>query len=387
MTYILFPLVGRPGERGDASLARPGGADWSALTLARYLGDQGITPIVSVQCEGPTMDYVESLGLECINLDFRPISKQEAITPEKLGELEQHAARVETMLSQRGIDLVHTNDATIHRTWGFLKLVIGFQQLWHERGLFHIPAAAEPVAEAVEGFVTISQFVKRRAPKDIAARCEVVDDPVEIDLDQFDRAADARWLRKEFGLPQDAPVFTMIANENLRKRWDLFFKAAVQAIQKNADMQFISLGLSRKSEMNKFRRSIPQELRRNIVFAGYRMDALRVISGSTALISTARDEPLGRTIIEAGLLKTPMMVSDMGGHHELLSDLAPECLVEGDKPMNYAQRWLQYNDVAEAYASNAEGVKSEFMYRFNPKRHSDQIKKYYDKTFFGGDIK
>lgn len=219
---VAFPINGRPGVRGDWTAARPGGADHSTLTLAVELARRGLRPAVIVHQNGPTVDYVEHLGLDALVLDFAPVDKRAALSDDDVADIARHAQAVAAMLSDSGIDIVHTNDAGLHRTWGILRTLVDFRHVWHERGLFQHPALSKEHLAKADAVLSISDFVRRRAPDAVIGRVRVIDNPVRVDGD-FDPTADATWLRSEFELPDDCRIFTMIANGNKRKRWDLFF--------------------------------------------------------------------------------------------------------------------------------------------------------------------
>jgi glycosyltransferase involved in cell wall biosynthesis len=227
--------------------------------------------------------------------------------------------------------------------------------------------------ERAAAVLTISDFVRGRAPAVVRDRLVVVDNPVSV-AGAFDRASDAAWLRSEFGLPPDARVVVKIANGNARKRWEMFFKAASMAARADPRLHFLSVGLTIKSEINTYmRRYFQGPHAANMHILGYRYDAPRIISGSDALVSTAKDEPLGRTIIEAGSLGVPMIVSDAGGHTELLSSLAPACLVGEQRAHAFAERMREIDTFARDYAASAPLVAAEMRRRFDPRRHVSRI--------------
>ena len=73
-------------------------------------------------------------------------------------------------------------------------------------------------------------------------------------------------------------------------------------------------------------------LRENIRFADYREDVYDLIRQSKVLVHTALNEPMGRVIVEAMLLKTPVVAIRSGGIPELIDDRVDGMLVApGDR--------------------------------------------------------
>ena len=377
MKKIGFPISGRKGERGNWEEARPGGADLSALNLAVKMSQMGFQIVVILDNDGPTVDYIIRLGLDYVVIELPSIDKRAAFDDSVIEGIINHSADVERHLTRESIGTIHTNDAGMHRIWGALKQKLGFIHVWHERGLFQHPAKAKEFLLAAEMVLTISMFVRDRAPESIREKVIVVDNPITID-GVYDRKQDSYWLKNEFDIPLDAKVFTMIANGNKRKRWDMFFEAAAKSIKSDKRHYFICLGLTVRSEINDLkRRYISSDVSNNFIIAGYRYDALRIVSGTDVLVSTAKNEPLGRTIVEAGMLGTPMIISSEGGHKELLQQLSPFCLVENVNANKFKDEFDKVDELSERYVGVRDDVANSISWRFAPERHVKSVANLY----------
>ncbi|MEP2651771.1 MAG: glycosyltransferase [Paraglaciecola sp.] len=374
---IGFPISGRKGERGNWEGARPGGADLSALNLAVEMSKMGYQIVVILDHDGPTVDYILRLGLDYVVIELPTIDKRAPFDDTVIESIVKHSADVERHLTKESIGVIHTNDAGMHRIWGALKQKVEFTHVWHERGLFQHPAKAEEFLLAAEMVLTISMFVRDRAPESIRDKVIVVDNPITVE-EGYDRKQDSYWLKNEFDIPLDAKVFTMIANGNKRKRWDMFFEAAAKSIKSNKRHYFVSVGLTVRSEINDLkRRYISSDVASNVIIAGYRYDALRIVSGTDALVSTAKNEPLGRTIVEAGILGTPMIISSEGGHKELLQQLSPFCLVERANANKFKEEFEKIDELSGRYVKIRDHVSDNMSWRFSPERHVRSVANLY----------
>tara|TARA_Y100001970_G_scaffold236774_1_gene296772 strand:- start:8591 stop:9748 length:1158 start_codon:yes stop_codon:yes gene_type:complete len=377
MKKIGFPISGRKGKRGNWEEARPGGADLSALDLAVKMSQMGFQIVVIIDNDGPTVDYILRLGLDYVVIELPTIDKRAPFDDSVIKSINKHSSDVERHLIRESIGIIHTNDAGMHRIWGALRQEIEFIHVWHERGLFQHPAKAEEFLLAADMVLTITMFVRDRAPESIREKVIVVDDPITIE-GVYDRKLDSYWLKNEFDIPLDAKVFTMIANGNKRKRWDMFFEAAAKSIKSNKRHYFISVGLTVRSEINELKRKyISSDVASNVIIAGYRYDALRIVSGTDALVSTAKNEPLGRTIVEAGMLGTPMILSSEGGHKELLQQLSPFCLVEQANANRFKNEFDKIDKLSERYVGVRDDVADNMSWRFAPERHVKSVANLY----------
>ena len=94
-------------------------------------------------------------------------------------------------------------------------------------------------------------------------------------------------------------------------------------------------------------------------------------------MSTAKNEPLGRTIVEAGMLGTPMILSSEGGHKELLQQLSPFCLVEQANANRFKNEFDKIDKLSERYVGVRDDVADNMSWRFAPERHVKSVANLY----------
>lgn len=152
------------------------------------------------------------------------------------------------------------------------------------------------------------------------------------------------------------------------------FSVVGNYVKTNPDARFISIGFSIAGDINRYKREyLDSRTARHLIIAGYRYDAHRIISGSDALIATARDEPLGRTIIEAAILRTMILAADSGGHRELLAPEASMCLVGDQTTRGFMDALDEFDARKARYDAIAPALATAFTARFSPVRHTDAV--------------
>ena len=65
---------------------------------------------------------------------------------------------------------------------------------------------------------------------------------------------------------------------------------------------------------------------------GYRNDAHTLLSEIDVLVHPARQEPLGRVLLEAAVCGTPIVATDVGGTREILEHERTGLLIPSDDP-------------------------------------------------------
>ncbi|GEC41565.1 hypothetical protein EME01_56370 [Sinorhizobium meliloti] len=120
-----------------------------------------------------------------------------------------------------------------------------------------------------------------------------------------------------------------------------------------------------------------------IHFMGFRYPGEPWIAGLDALLVTAVSEPLGRTLVEAMLLGTPVVAADSGGNPEVVEDGRTGMLVRADDPDEFARACLKLFSDAALRDRIVETARSEVRARFSFERHVHAITSVYEELTGG----
>jgi glycosyltransferase involved in cell wall biosynthesis len=154
------------------------------------------------------------------------------------------------------------------------------------------------------------------------------------DPSAFDPArADARKLRREYGIPDDIPVVSMVAyfyGRLPRGRWtpahlqgrsvkghDTLLAAAKLVLERNPRVRFLLVGRGWEAAGEEYERELKNLAKETgvdhaVVFTGMRRDIPDVLAASDITVQCSRSENLGGSI-EALLLARPTVASAVGG--------------------------------------------------------------------------
>jgi glycosyltransferase involved in cell wall biosynthesis len=146
------------------------------------------------------------------------------------------------------------------------------------------------------------------------------------------------------GLSPAAVLVGGIGQIGLRKGWDVLARAAVRIVAAFANVHFVLVGErhSQKQESLEFeadlrRTTAVPPLAGRFHFLGRRDDVPRLLNEWALLVHPARQEPLGRVLLEAASSGLAIAATDVGGTREIFPEdgLAAQ-LVPPDNPQALA---------------------------------------------------
>ncbi len=124
-------------------------------------------------------------------------------------------------------------------------------------------------------------------------------------------------VRREFGLPPDAPVIGSAGRMVPVKQYDMFLRAAAQISEKRADARFLLFGDGPELDDLK---ALANDLGLGdrVQFTGFRDDILRALQALDVLLMTSRHEGIPTVALEAMALQLPVVSTDVGGMREVV---------------------------------------------------------------------
>ena len=307
-----------------------GGSHRSMVPVIQGIMARGFEPLVVVHYDGPLAQFFASEGIAWV--------APPAVRLVEAGGIAVQAARAAAaapslagFLKRRGVAVVHTNDARMHLTWGPAARLAGSRFVWHQRsqepsrrlGLY------SGLASAV---ITISDYCRSSFAPAMVKRAMVIKDPNELAVSGVDRARSRRELLNELGCGEGAAIVGYVANLTRQKRPEFFLDIA-KAIRDRTDgaVAFPMFGEKRPGLTEAIEARIGAlGLGSAVRLMGPRYPIEPAIAGCDVLVAPAKAEGLGRTLIEAMLVGTPVIAADDAGHREAIRDGDTGRLVAAD---------------------------------------------------------
>lgn len=307
-----------------------GGPAIQAITLTRRLEDHGfVTTLVrgaESEREG-SMDYLaEELG---VKPQLVPTLVREVSPPRDL----RTVWTLRRIIRQERPLVLHTHTAKAGTVGRVAALASGRRRPRLVVHTFHghvLSGYFSPRAAAV--FTAIERFLARRSDILIAVSPEVRDDllalgigrpeqirvvPLGFDLTRFDldgitRGRVGTALRRDLGIPEDAPLITIVARLVPIKRIDVFLEAATILAERLPDVRFLIAGdgeLRHELESSEAARRLGSRL----VWPGFLRDTPAVYAASDVVTLTSDNEGTPVSLIEALAAGVPVVATRVGG--------------------------------------------------------------------------
>ena len=360
-----------------------GGAQRSLYEACTALVTQGVEVVAAVPY-GPLFDLLKVAGL--------PVYPVSPIRAKKHGwgffittaKLLRAPSTVSQIIRTVKPDIVHANSLTALLAVG--KSGIRAPVFWHVRDL-HLPAlVAHEASKNVERIIAASESIDEYLVDILSPRVlghiRVIRNGIDVSRFSSGNKSDAR---NKFGLPQDAPVFGMIAHIIPWKGHDAFIRAAADIHKQRPDAFFVAVGRDLFKEhgryLAKLKGQVKQEGLNDCFKWVHDLDAAEaVLPAFDALLHPAQREPFGRVICEAMAAKVPVIAADSAGPAGIIEQRVSGILVRDGDPHLMAQEALALlSDPARAAQRAEEGFRT-VLSRFTVQRVGKQLLQEYQAT-------
>jgi len=327
-----------------------GGAVISLLLLIKHLDRQRIQPVVLFYGPTPYADDFRTAGAEVRFLDSsvsvrsmahllpdgivsarreRPFLRRVSQLNGFLQRDVRLARRIVHVIEEVQPDLVQGNicpsaDRTSILAAGLTRVpYVAYMQFW-TRGE---PWLDRPLSMFVERYLCVSEAVRRQLLNDVhvpVEKTEVVYTPFEFPSTVS--SLDDR-VRRALGVRNGGALVANIGRVVPWKGQDIFLRAFASISRDHPDATAVIVGSAGGSTAG---RAFEAELRRlavelgladRVIFTGHRSDVEDLMRASNVVVhSSSKPEPLGRVIMEAIAVGTPVIATEAGGVPEMIRD-------------------------------------------------------------------
>jgi glycosyltransferase involved in cell wall biosynthesis len=312
------------------------GGERSLLAMLPFWSTRQLQPFVLAPREGLLAGEMRRLGVAHVSLDLH-------------GELGSRLPRVERerrLLSACGSvqpDLVHANSLAMGRLTGGISNRIAVPCTAHLRDILRLTRTAITHLNHNERLIAVSHATRSfQISQGIdPARVFVIHNG--IDTGEFRPQPRNGWLREELGLPPAALLIATVGQIGLRKGQDVLAAAAAINASSLREAHYLLVGerYSTKDESRVFEQNVVRQfaeagIAHRLHRLGYRRDVPRLLNEIDLLVHPARQEPLGRVLLEASACGRPIVATDVGGTTEILRDRESALLVPPDDASSLA---------------------------------------------------
>lgn len=221
-------------------------------------------------------------------------------------------------------DLLHANSLAMGRLSGPVAAEAKVQSIGHIRDIVKLSTAAVADLNRHTRLLAVSQTAK---VFHIAQGLDIQRTHVlynGVDLTQFHPRPRTGWLHRELLIEPDALLVGNIGQIIQRKGQNVLAQVAAMLAERLPHVHYLFVGsrYSEKDEAREYERNLhatfeESGLQHQAHFLGVRDDIPELLSELDLLVHTARQEPLGRVLLEAGATGLPIIATDVGGTREI----------------------------------------------------------------------
>ena len=124
-------------------------------------------------------------------------------------------------------------------------------------------------------------------------------------------------VRLEWDIPTDHKIIAKIGRLSQEKRQDLFLQAAADILKKHPKTHFVLIGIGPEQAALEAL-SLELGIQDHVIFAGFRNDMQAVYNSIDMVVQCSITEGMPNVILEALLMRVPVVATDVGGTSEIV---------------------------------------------------------------------
>ncbi len=367
---VCFPFV------GDSI----GGSHLSSLLLIEHLDRKCFNPVIVLHEKGVFSDYLDKRGLPYEILPILCCVGRNVKIIKEFFALLKTFFPIFSFIIKNKIDIVHTNDGRMHLTWCLPSKFAKAPLVWHQRTKFARSRFLSIMARLASKILCISEYVKKELPKEIKYKSFVVNNPIKPYLGDIKPENCRKKLINDAKAPENAKIIGTFGNLRDVKRPLQFIDSCIlMQKQLKAPIILAVFGEDRENYIPRMKKMAKEaDCENNLVFAGFQTPIEPWIAVCDLMLAPSVQDAFGRTLVEAMLVKTPVVATDAGGHSEIIENGVTGFLTPVDDAEKMAEAGLVFlND--ENKKTQITNAAFEYAKRYNPDDYTKIIEAVYDK--------
>lgn len=180
-----------------------------------------------------------------------------------------------------------------------------------------------------------------------------------VDLKEFHPGIDGKAFRKEFDIPNDAPLFGVIAMVRGEKGQRHFITAAVEVLRSIPNARFVIVGDGNETVMKKLQNKTNQLFKSSqkppVILTGFREDVPAIIAALDVVVVPSLQSAQTLIIPQAFAMGKPVIASLVGGIPELVKHDRNGLLVRPGDERGLAASMIYLGAAPELRATLGQG--------------------------------
>jgi len=277
-------------------------------------------------------------------------------------------------------DLLHANSLSMGRLTGAAADALRIPCVAHLRDIIRLSRAAIDDLNRNDLLVAVSHATREFhiAQKVSDARTRVLFNGV--DSERFQPRARTHSLCRELKVPCTSFVVLTIGQLGLRKGQDVLAASAATIAKAVPNVQFVIVGErnSSKQESILYEANVKTAfsdagLDQRLHLLGYREDVPRLMNEADLLVHPAKQEPLGRVLLEAAASGLPIVATGVGGTREIVADSESARLIAPNAPNALASAVIELASDRQLRERFSAAARQRVCQSFTPRAAADGL--------------
>jgi glycosyltransferase involved in cell wall biosynthesis len=209
-----------------------------------------------------------------------------------------------------------------------------------------------------------------------------------IDLSRFSPRLDTGRMRRELGLPPEAPVVTLVSRLSQPKGVEHFLEAAVTVAKRVPSVHFVIVGngfavkdgvvvedAAYRNQLESYAGQLG--LGKRILFTGVRLDVPEILAEATVSVLPSLSEGLSNVVIESMAAGLPVVSTRVGGNPEAVEDGVTGLLVPPGEPGALARAMCEVLENSELAKSFGRAGRQRAFEQFSLERMVGETERLY----------
>ncbi len=295
----------------------PGGGDRSFWAAAPHLEAAGFQLAFAAPPAGPLADEIARRGWPLWLWCPKPSG------PERL-PLEALRSDLTDLIARAQPHFVVANSLSTGRVSGPVCRGLGLPSVAHLRDIVGISRQAMADLNQHRRLLAVSEATRKHHVGQGADPARTFVAVNGVRLDEFSPGPRSGTLHRELGLPSGAMLGATIGQIILRKGWDVLLGALDRVLPARPELHWLLVGQrhSEKPETREHQAALRQHCeaapwRAQVHWLEQRDDMPRLLAELQLTVHPARQEPLGRVLLEAAAVAVPVVATEVGGTPEI----------------------------------------------------------------------
>lgn len=239
--------------------------------------------------------------------------------------------QVARLIRQRCPAIVHANSLSMSRVCGPVAASLGVPAIGYLRDIMKLSKKAIADINLLDRIIAVSDATANWHVSQGMERARVctiyngVDDALFCPVESDAPRAGLQMLRTSLGINDADRVILYVGQIGMRKGIEALARIYVRVASQISNVHLLVVGErnSAKAEAVEYERRIMQQLgnssfAQQVHWLGRRSDVAKLMQLADLLLHPARQEPLGRVLLEASSAGLPIVTTDVGGSAEIL---------------------------------------------------------------------